>query len=462
MNARIPAAATPPAKSLPIGLPVAVLLGLLLPGTSARAQVPSPSPAEPGERIALVGGTIYPMTGPPIRNGKILFRDGIIEAVGDAIVLPADTRAIDMTGMSIYPGFISTNTALGLTEIGSVRQTVDYQEVGAINPNARVEVALNPESELLPVARANGITTALVVPRGGLLSGTSALIHPDGWTWEQMVVKAPVALHLSWPSLSLNRQPEAKPIDEQIAGQERSLRRIRRTFADARAYALARAASPRPGAPRPEGDVRWEAMLPVFDRRLPVIVQADDARQIRMALDWAEEEGIRLILSGGRDAPLAAERLRERGVPVILGSTLRLPDRDYEPYDEAYTVAARLYQEGVSFCISTGGDAANERNLPYHAAMAWAYGLPHDEALRAITLYPARILQVDDRLGSLEAGKEATLIVTDGDPLEIRSHVVREYIAGRLVDLANKHTRLYEKYRLRPQGAPGGSGRPSR
>jgi imidazolonepropionase-like amidohydrolase len=196
--------------------------------------------------------------------------------------------------------------------------------------------------------------------------------------------------------------------------------------------------------------VRWEAMLPVLRGEIPVMVQADDIRQIQAALDWARDEGVRLIIAGGRDAPELSARLKDQGVPVILGGTLAMPLRDYEPYDMAYTVADRLYRAGVSFCISTGGDAANERNLPFHAAMAMSFGLPAEEALRAITLYPAQILGVGDRLGSIAPGKEATLILTDGDPLDIRTHVVREYIRGRLIDLSNKQSRLYEKYRERP------------
>ncbi len=426
---------------------VAVIAATLL-ATIATAQTPTPGAAKPkGKPIAIVGGTVYPVGDVPIERGAIVFRDGKIEAVGASITIPSDAEVIEATGLAVYPGFVSAHTVLGLTEVGSVRQSNDYEEVGALNPNSRAAIALNPESELIPVSRANGVTTALAVPRGGRLSGLSVLFHLDGWTFEDMSVLSPAALHLQWPSMAINRAPDAKPtIDEQITTRANTLREIDQLFADARAYWTARNAGNSPSA---EFDPQWEAMGPVLEGKTPVVIHASDLRQIDAALDWGRKNGVRVILCGGYDAPEIAARLIEQQVPVITQGILSQPTRDYEPYDFAYTLPARLHNAGVTYCISTGGDASNERNLPYHAAMAWSYGLPHDEALKAITLYPAQILGVGDRLGSLEVGKEATLCVWDGDPLDIRSHVVREFIAGREVDLSSRHTRLRDKYRNR-------------
>ncbi|MBK8233328.1 MAG: amidohydrolase family protein [Candidatus Eisenbacteria bacterium] len=422
-------------------------LGLIL---VSQAAAITPIPPKPQARpLAIVGGTVFPVTGPPIENGTVVIENGRISAVTGRMSVPADAEVVDAKGLSVYPGFVSAHTVLGMTEVGSVRQSNDYEEVGALNPNARAMVVLNPDSELLPVARANGVLTALAVPRGGRLSGLSALFHLDGWTFEEMTILSPAALHLQWPAMGVNRAPEAKPpVEEQLAGRARTLAELDQLFADARAYWTARDAATG-GAPRVEFDPRWDAMGPVLAGKTPVVVHASDLRQIRAALDWADRQRVRLIIAGGYDAPEAAAELKAREVPVITQGLLAQPLRDWEPYDHAYTLPARLLAQEVTFCISTGGEAANERNLPYHAAMAWSYGLPHDEAMKAITLYPAQILGVGDRLGSLEVGKEGTVCLWDGDPLDIRSHVTRAFIEGREIDLETRHTRFYAKYKDR-------------
>jgi imidazolonepropionase-like amidohydrolase len=401
--------------------------------------------------ILLRGATVHPVSGPDIANGEILFNQGKIQAVGKNLTLPAGTESIDLTGKQIYPGLISANTVLGLTEIGAVRATKDLAEPGDINPNARAEVAINPDSELLPVTRSNGILTALSVPqiRNGLLAGTSAVIKMDGWTWEDMTLKAPVGMHLFWPDLSINRDPifPKSPEEQQTAIDER-LKLIRDTFATARAYQKAKQQG------TPDHDLRWEALLPVLEGKLPVFVHADELKQIESALQWSATENIKIVLVGGQDAWRAADQLKQRDIPVIVSPVLALPLRRWEAYDTPYSNPAKLAKAGVRFCIANAGndfEAPHDRNLPYQAAMASAYGLPPLEALKAVTLYPAQILGVDNRLGSLEAGMDATLIVTNGDPLEITTHVERAYIQGRPVDLSNRQTKLYDKYRQKYQ-----------
>ena len=416
---------------------------------SAQAPVPAaPQPA--GTVTAWTGGTIHTVSGADITNGTIVARDGTIEAVGTEVTVPETAIVIDVSGLHVYPGLFSAYTVLGLTEIGSVRQMSDYTEVGMYNPNVRAEVALNPDSEILPVTRANGILTALTVPRGGRISGRSAVIRLDGWTWEDLTVKAPAGLHVHWPGFGLQDDLTGKDLAEQKKARRESITELAAQFDEARAYTRARGAAGMRDVPRPEPDPRLEAYVPVLRGEVPLIVHANGAREIRAALDWTRDQGLRMILLGGRDAPLVADRLVEQDVPVIVSDILAIPARDYEPYDQRYTVPERLRKAGVRYCIASGGGAAHERGLPYHAAMAWSYGLPHDEALRAITLYPAQILGLGDRLGSIEVGKEATLIVTDGDPLEIPTHVERAFIASREISLESRHTRLYEKYRQRP------------
>ncbi|HUU46099.1 MAG TPA: amidohydrolase family protein, partial [Acidobacteriota bacterium] len=402
----------------------------------ASTQIPAPPQTRP---IALVGGTIHPVEGPDIPNGTIVFTDGKITALGANATVPAGAETIDVSGKHVYPGLIDASTVIGLTEIGAVRASNDMREVGPINPNVRAEVAVNPESEIIPVTRSNGVTAVLTVPSGGILSGTSALLYLDGWTYEDMTLRAPIAMHLNWPRMSTitawwMRQSE----EEQIKDRDESLVRIRDAFADARAYWKARNGESAGGTPHHPHDSRWEAMIPVLEKRMPVIVNAGDLQQMQAAIAFGEREGIRLIVSGGYDAPLCAELLKKDDIPVIVRGIHRMPEQRDHPYDAAFTVPARLHQAGVRFCISNGG-ASNVRNLPYQAATAAAHGLPADEALKAITLYPAQILHVDDRIGSLAVGKDATMIVTDGDVLETPTQVEIEFMAGRRIDLSDKH-----------------------
>ncbi len=344
---------------------------------------------------------------------------------------------------------------VGLTEIGSVAGSVDISETGDVNPEVNTAIAVNPDSELIPVTRANGLTHVLSAPGGGLVSGSSALIRLDGWTWEDLTAATPLAMHVRWPSFRVSRFSFFGPApseEDQKKRREEQLKRIREIFDDARAYAKSVAA--RPAVPS-EANPVLEALLPVLDGTVPVVVHARELRQLRSALEWAEEEGVRIIIAGSGDVWRIADTLAARRIPVILTSVLALPMRRDEPYDTAYTTASKLHEAGVQFCIASSGGgfgAAMTRNLPYHAAMSSAFGLPRDEAVRSVTLAPAQILGVDDDLGSIEVGKSASLILTDGDPLEIRTKVERAFIDGRPVDLeANRHERLYRKYRQRPR-----------
>jgi imidazolonepropionase-like amidohydrolase len=281
-----------------------------------------------------------------------------------------------------------------------------------------------------------------------LISGTSALIQHDGWTWEEMTLSAPIGMHVRWPNMVPVLQWDTeKSSRDQRKDRDEALKALQKVFDDARAYQTARRAATGDGTLSQPIDVRWEAMLPVLDGNLPIIVHADRADQIQAAVALATREKVRLIVLGGYDAPQCARLLKKHKVPVILAGTLQLPKHRDDAYDAAYTLPERLRSAGVEYCIGMGGrDDSNMRNLPYHAAMAVGFGLSQDEALRAITIYAARILGVDDRVGSIEVGKDATLIVTDGDILETATHVEAAFIQGRPVDLSNRHKRLWHKY----------------
>lgn len=431
----------------------AVLLGV---GLATLLNLPAGSAS--AEVVALVGGTVHPVHAPAIENGTVLIEARDIVAVGRNVAVPAGARVKDVRGLHVYPSLVNANTALGLVEVNSVAGTVDVAEMGDINPNVRAEVAINPDSEILPVTMANGILVAMTAPRGGLIAGSAAVIRLEGWTWEDMTVAAPVGMLVNWPDMHIDTGPEARPKDKQIEARDERLRMLQEAFADARAYSKALEAEGSRGIPQHDRDPRWEAMLPVLRGEIPVLVAANDIRQLRAAMRWAEQEGVRLVfLTGGRtgsDVWRVADELAARDIPVILGSVHQLPRRRWEPYDTPFAVAAKLHEAGVRFCFAYGASpfsAAHARNLPYHAATAAAYGLPKLEALRGVTQYAAEILGIDDRFGTLEPGKEATLIVTDGDPLEIRTQVRFAFMAGVELDLDNRHRRLFEKYRNRPR-----------
>jgi len=408
-----------------------------------------------GGTVSIVGATVHTVVGAPIANGTVSFRAGRIVEVGAGLEPLAGATVIDAAGKHVYPGLIDANSVVGLSEISSVAASVDVSETGDINPDVSTAVAINPDSELIPVTRANGLTHLLAAPGGALVNGTSTLIRLAGWTWEDMVAASPAAMHIAWPRFTPRRRffSPARSGDDLERQREEKLEKMQQLLDDSRAYATARRAAGS-GAPEVGVDPVLEAMLPVLEGAVPVIVAAEDVRQIKSAVEWADREHLRLILTGRQDMWRVADLLADKGIPVILSNVLALPARRDEPYDTAYATAAKLHEAGVSFCIAGSAStfsAHNTRNLPYQAAMAAAFGLPRDEAIRAITLYPARILGVGDILGSIEPGKSASLIITDGDPLEIRTTVERVFIDGREADLSTRHTRLYERYASRPR-----------
>ena len=429
-------------------LPTLVLAAVWLAAAVAGAEV-----------IAFTGATIHPVSGPPVEGGVMLVEGGKIAAVGSGLEIPAEARRVRMDGSHLYPSFIHPFSALGLVEIGSVRGSVDTTEVGDVNSNVRAEVAFHADSQLLPVTISGGVLVAHVTPRGGLLNGTSALMRLEGWNWQDMTLAAPLAMHLDFPDLLPPSGRFRRLTQEEVdTERKRALERLDETLADARAYDKARRAEEAGEAPAVEHDPRLEALRPLLSGALPLHIQADEKTQMEAALDWAaEQELTNLVLVAGPDARHLAERLSAEGVPVVLNGVLRQPSRDWEPYDAAYAAAARLHEAGVAFCIGDGGSsfgAANARNLPFHAAMAAAFGLPRDVALRSVTLSAAEVLGVDNRLGSLEPGKDATFIVTDGDPLEILTRIEGAWLEGVEIDFSHdRQRRLYQKYANRPRPA---------
>lgn len=411
----------------PTTLAAGLVAALLTTWAPAESQIPAPPQSGP---IALTGGTLHTVAGPVIENGTILFEDGVITAIGTDVAIPAGARAIDVTGRDVYPGLIESYSRLGLYEVGAVGVTVDIDELGTFNPNVRAHVAFNPESRHIGVARSNGVLVAVSTPAGGLVSGLSAAMMLDGWTWEQMTLKPELGLVVNWPS----------PFREEQ--YDESVRELRDFFANARAYRTARVAAP----DRHASDVRFDAMIPVLEGRTPIVVDANELRQIQDAVAWAEEEGLRMVLLGGRDAGYVAGLLARKDIPVVLTTVLDAPNRAWEPYDAKYSLPARLHAAGVRFAIAGSSSAPYANRLPYEAGAAIAFGLPPEEALRAVTLNPARFFRFDDRVGSLEVGKDATLMITTGSPLEYSTVVEQAFIQGRMIDMGDAHRQFFEKY----------------
>lgn len=403
------------------------------------------SPSAPS--LAIINAVIHPITAPVIERGTVIIQDGKITAVGTNLQVPDGAAVYDANGLHLYPGLIDSNTTLGLTEIESIQATVDTAETGQFNPNARVEIAINPDSELIPVARANGITTAVVAPSSGIIAGMGCVINLDGWTWEDMCLASPLGMYLNMPASGGDTN---RPGEQRRQDWQNQLRPLKEFIENARRYQRARDAGGKDGLPVHERDVRYEAMIPVLQGEVPLFVRANNAIAIRAAIEWAEQEKVRIIIVGGSEAWKVADTLKEKNVPVILGRIHSLPPSEDAPYDLPFTHVKKLSEAGVLFAFSSS-DASNVRNLPYHAATTVAFGLTQEEALKALTLYPARILGLEKQLGSIETGKQANLILTTGDPLQIRTQVKQVFIEGNPVDMGNKQTRLYEKYRSRPK-----------
>ncbi|MCC6292075.1 MAG: amidohydrolase family protein [Bryobacterales bacterium] len=402
------------------------------------------------DTILIRNAHIHPVAGQEIPGGSVLIQKGKIAGVGVKLAAPKGATVIDAKGMHLYPGMIDSATAIGLTEIGAVRETNDTNELGEYNPQLRALIAVNPESEHIDVTRANGITSVMTLPAGGVISGQGALIHLDGWTWEEMSVAPSVAIRLNFPVLAVSSagpgSRSSQGYEDAKKRYEEQLDRLRLFLEDARRYDKAKRASAATVSPDP----KFEAMLPVLSGKTPLLVVAVRERAILDAIQFARREKLKIILAGVREPGKALAEMAKDKIPVILPETHALPLEEDDAYDSQYTLPAELHQAGIKFAFGSF-DTQFARNLPYQAAAAVAFGLPKDVALKAVTSNAAEIWGLGSQLGTIEEGKLADLILTDGDPLETRTQIRQMFIGGRPVSLESRHTRLYEKYSKRPQ-----------
>ena len=417
-----------------------------------------PVPTNADGVYAITNATLHPVSRASIPNGTIVFEDGQIVDVGAEVSVPAGATVVDADGMHVYPGLIDGGTTLGLNEIGGIQVTQDSAEGGMLQPDLRAAAAVKPDSELIPVARFTGITSAVVAPTGGLIPGQAAMIQLAGWTPSELAYVDQLALQINLPTFtgSLNVATLLRDEEEDDAEPtaEEQLKRLRTLFEEARQYAALRERSAQSRTAFPYFEVDLEALIPYATGQKRVLLSANTAPDILAALDLAEELGLRAVIRGGNDAWKVAGELAAADIPVLLNPVTRNPSDVYDPYDSAYASPARLHEAGVRFGFQSNSGASS-RLLPFSAGMAAAFGLPAETALRSVTLSTAEILGVDGQIGSLDVGKRADIIIVDGDPLQPVSNVRFMFIDGQPVDVDdNKHTRLYQKYRQRLADTP--------
>ena len=396
----------------------------------------------------LRGGTVHTISGPVIEGASVLVRDGKIIGVGRGLTAPEGVETIDITGQHVYPGMIDSASSIGMNGLNS-----DQAELGLFAPQLRSGNAVNWAAETIPMARENGVTSAVTVPDGELLSGQLSYIK-----FRSEAGQSPtVALHLRFPTIATMRvrphesneddeepdtaiQYEPVPYREAKRLHDERLRLLNSFFEQARRYRKSN---------RRKTDLRFEAMLPILDRTEKLFVTAVREREIREAMEFADRQNVQIILADAAECYRVIPEIRKRNIPVVLQPTWSLPLDADDAYDRAYSTPGELYRAGIQFSIASFS-ANNSRNLPYEAAAAVPFGLPHDEAYKAVSLSAARIFGLDKQLGSIEEGKTADLIVTDGDPLEVTTHVTREFIGGEAVDLESRRKALYKRYAARP------------
>ena len=414
----------------------------------------------PAMDTAITHAKIFTLAGATIEDGTVVIHEGKIAAVGANVSIPAGAKVIDAKGLQVYPGLFDPVTQMGLSEISAVHATVDTTEMGSINPDLVAATAVLPSSAHIPVTRAAGITEVLTVPASGgfdssgatnLIGGQASAIHLAGWTVAEMLIRKNAAMVMDWPEIETQSfdystfSMKEKPYSDAKKDYDKAVDQLANWIEGSRHYAQVAATS---GAVY-DRDVKLEAMIPVVRGDMPVLVFADKARDIRNAVEFCQKQNLKMILAGGSEAWKVKDLLRSKSVPVILRPTLDYPIEDDDAYDRLMTQPAELLAAGVKIAFGSF-DNSFARRLGQQAANAVAHGLPYDDALKAVTLYPAEILGLDGELGTLETGKIANLIVTNGDPLELTTEVRYLFIKGQLTSTDNKQKDLYEKYLNRP------------
>ncbi len=425
----------------------AFFLPLFLLPIISSAQMPVPAKKQT-KSILLMNGTAHLGNGQVIQNSVVGFKDGKISLVADATVIRLDKSAwdtaIDCSGKHIYPGFIAPNSTLGLTDIEAVRATNDFRDVGGFNPHVRSQIAYNTDSKINPTVRTNGVLLAQVTPRGGRISGMSSVMALEGWNWQDATVKADDGVHLNWPSYYSRSWNEEDGFSAYTQNKDYETQRqnLEKFFAESKAYAE------NPGTV--ETNLRLAAMNGIFTGAQVLYIHADLLKEIAESVSFAKKFSItRMVIVGGSDSWKCTELLKQNNIAVMLSRVHSLPLRTDDDVDQPYKTAAQLQDAGVLFCIQNEGDmeASNARNLPFQAGTCVAYGLKPEQAIAALTGNSAKILGIDKLTGTIEIGKDATLFVSEGDALDMKTNnVTWAFIQGKKLDLRNEQIELYKRY----------------
>jgi imidazolonepropionase-like amidohydrolase len=420
-------------------------LTVLFSGLSFAQQTPAPKQSQ---AISIVGATAHIGNGQVIENAVIVFENGKITRIGAAGTTQTAGKVIDAKGKHVYPGFIAPNSTLGLVEVDAVRATKDEQETGSFNPHVRSLIAYNTESKVVESCRPNGILTAQITPRGGRVSGTSSIVQLDAWNWEDAAIKADDGIHLNWPTnFSRGRwwlgEPRGLTANKEYAKQ---VQIIQDGFKEASSY-LKGSRSPK--------HLPYEAMEQLINGSQTFFVHVDTEKGILDAIDFAKQNKLKLVIIGGYHAHKIATTLQQNDVPVLLHRTHSVPNMDDEDYDLSYKKAKILTDAGVLVGLENSGqmERMNTRNLPFLAGTVAAHGLDKEKALQLITSNTAKILGIDDRLGTLETGKDATLFISEGDALDMRTNILTHaFIQGRMLNLETHQTKLWQRYMKKYNG----------
>lgn len=389
-------------------------------------------------KFLLQNATVNTITKGVLSGASVLIENGKIIQVGSNVSADG-AEVIDCSGMVIYPGMIDSGTTLGLAEVSSVAETVDYQEIGNVTPNMQALTAVNPNSEAIPVTRVSGVTTVIAKPSGGLFPGTAALINLVGYTPDQMYAGFK-AVAMNFPSSARRGRFDRRSDDDIKKDNEKALKEANELMEKAKQYhELSNNGAELEYYPE------IEQLAKVISKELPLMIEVNAASDIQNAIKWVKDMDIRVIFSGVKEGWRVADEIAEAGIPVITGPVQDLPSRQSDRYDAAYTNAGKLAKAGVKVALRTN-ETENVRNLPFHAAFAAAYGMGKEEAWKAVTINPAEIFGLGDQLGSIEAGKVANLIVATEDPFETRSQIMHVFINGYRIPLSNRHIRLYQEF----------------
>lgn len=398
-------------------------------------------------KFAITNATIHTVTNGVIENGVVLIDGKKISFVGKNARIKADYKQINAAGKHIYPGLMDSGTMLGLQEIGAVSVTNDQAELGSFNPHIRAFTAINPSSVSIPVTRVNGITHVISLPVSGRISGKAALVDLYGYSPDSMAVRGNAALHLNWPSSYKRAWRDDRSPEEVKKDYEKKVKELNNYWKKAEFYnrMMAKYENDPNNKVKPNKDEDMDAMREIVTGKVPVIISVDREKDILNAIRWAEEhEDVNVILAGVEEGWRVAEEIANAGLPCLV-ATLYTPARDYDNYQRPYQNPGLLHEAGVKVAIATG-ETENVRNAPYHAGYAAVYGLGKEEALKAVTINPAEIFGVSDKLGSIEVGKQANLIITDGDPFEPLTTIEQVFIRGYMIPMESRHTQLYEEY----------------